>query len=177
MKLLMTPISMLPSLIPQPPHQPNNSISVFHTKMALLVGAIFLLIIMYDFSHPNNAINFVVTGDWSYFSGATITKNGIHIMPLNRMIIHQDGSKGQPNPPVNVAQHLLVKGNFNVVASLLQIDKQASIRFYGNPPMVYDQWRYETPGIEVLVDLVKNSITARIWDGNSNTSMDIRTYS
>ena len=173
----MIPTSM--SLFPtqQPHHQPNNSISVFHTKMALLVGAIFLLIIMYDFSYPNNEINFLVTGDWSHFPGATVTKHGIHITPLGRMIIHQDGSKGQPNPPVNVAQHLLVKGNFNVVASLLQIDKQASIRFYGNPPMVYDQWRYETPGIEVLVDLVKNSITARIWDGNSNTSMDIRTYS
>jgi len=96
---------------------------------------------------------------------------------LGRVIVHQDGSVGQLNPPVNIAgQHLLVRGDFKIIATMSKIYKQASLRLYALPPIVYDQWRYESPSIDITVDTINNSVTARVWDGSSNTSMDIRTY-
>ncbi len=112
---------------------------------------------------------------WQYFPGAQAVDEGIHVMPVNQIIIHQDGSMGQPNPPVNTNWHLNVNGDFKITAVLSQIDQQASFRMYANPPIVYDQWRQEPPSINIDINAAENLITGRIWDGSSSNSMDIRT--
>lgn len=147
-------------------------------KPAFIIVAIIVAVAIYGFiNHENKSINLLQNESWLHFPGAGITNDGIHFQPLGRVIVHQDGSAGQLNPPVNLnGQHLEVKGDFKITATLLEIDKQASLRLYASPPIVYDQWRYEAPSIDINVDAVNNLITARIWDGSSNTSMDIRTY-
>lgn len=139
------------------------NILVASLKIVLLVGALFVCLAIYGFMQYNNR-------------GADIIQDSVHITPLGRTIIHQDGSAGQVNPPVNLNQHLNIAGDFTITAIASDIDKQASIRLYSQPPIIYDQWRYEPPSIEITIDAVKNTITARIWDGSSSTSMDMRTY-
>ncbi len=144
----------------------------------LFIGIVAVGLVVYGFEHyQNQGVNVLQQESWAHFPGATTTNNGIHFQPLGRIIVHQDGSVGQPNPPVNVAgQHLLISGDFKITATLVQIDKKASLRFYASPPLVYDQWRYETPSIDYTVDVVNNLVVVRIWDGSADTSMDIRTY-
>jgi len=148
-------------------------------KTLLLALTLVITLAIYGFIQYNNkGIDFMTQGEsWQYFPGAKITDKGIHFTPLNRIIAHQDGSMGQPNPPVNIGgQHLNIKGDFKITAIASQIDKQASFRLYASPPIVYDQWRYESPSIEIIVDTTKNLTVARIWDGSSSHFMDIRTY-
>ena len=148
-------------------------------KTLFLVLTLGIILAIYGFMQYNNRnIDFVTQDkDWQYFPGAVVTEKVIHFSPLNRIIVHQDGSWGQPNPPVNIGgQHLHVKGDFKITAIALEIYQQASFRLYASPPIVYDQWRYESPSVEVMVDTVKNLTTVRIWDGSSSHSMDTRTY-
>ncbi|OGZ72976.1 MAG: hypothetical protein A2908_00105 [Candidatus Staskawiczbacteria bacterium RIFCSPLOWO2_01_FULL_38_12b] len=156
---------------------PKLTILILKTLFFTLVLVIAL--VMYGFiQYSNRGIDFIVQDKyWQSFPGATVTNNGIHFQPLNRVIVHQDGSIGQPNPPVNMnGQYLSVKGDFKITAVVSQIDKQASFRLYASPPIVYDQWRHESPSIEFIVDAVNNLTAIRIWNGNSSSSMDIRTY-
>jgi len=128
-------------------------------------------------NYKNADLDFVKDKSWLNFPGATAQENGIHFDSLGRVITHQDGSLGQPNPPVNfMGEHLEVIGDFKITATLLDIDKQASIRFYSMPPIIYDQWRFEYPSIDITIDVDAGLLIARIWDGSSSNSMDIRTY-
>jgi len=152
-------------------------------KPAFIIAGLICVIAIYEFvSSPlfNNfteGVNFIQDKGWSHFPGAEITLEGIHFKPLGRIIIHQDGSAGQPNPPVNInGQHLKVIGDFIITATLSKIDKTASFKLYSTPPIVYDQWRYEPPSIDINVDAANNYITARIWDGTSGDSMDMRIF-
>ncbi|OHB19618.1 MAG: hypothetical protein A2854_02800 [Parcubacteria group bacterium RIFCSPHIGHO2_01_FULL_56_18] len=119
--------------------------------------------------------NLLASEDWRQFAGATTTKAGLRIQSLGRSIIHQDGSLPQPNPPVNLAgPHLALSGDFKLTARMEDIGTRASIRLYAKPPIVYDQWRYETPSVEM--DVSTSTVVMRIWDGSSSTSIDERTY-
>ncbi|MDO8576129.1 MAG: endo-1,4-beta-xylanase, partial [bacterium] len=119
--------------------------------------------------------NLLTSEDWQQFAGATTTKGGLRIESLGRSIIHQDGSRGQPNPPVNLAgPHLALSGDFRLTARMEGVDSTATIRLYGQPPVVYDQWRFETPSVSI--DVSTSTVVARIWDGSSSTSVDERTY-
>ncbi|HTL39820.1 MAG TPA: endo-1,4-beta-xylanase [Methylomirabilota bacterium] len=113
--------------------------------------------------------------DWSHMTGASITPNGILVSPTNMTIVHQDGSIPQPNPPVNLAgPHLKFNGNIQITA-VMQGVANSSLRLYGEPPIIYDEWRKESPSINVNINY--DMLTARIWDGSSSTPMDIRTAS
>ena len=113
--------------------------------------------------------------DWSNMSGATVTKEGVKITPLNQSIIHQDGSKAQLNPPVNVrGPHLAFSGDFEVTAIMQGMEDGASLQLYGQVPIIYDEWRQERPSLRI--DVSDKRVEARIWDGNSVTPLDIRSY-
>ena len=140
--------------------------------IALLIIAIALLSAMTG-KHPTG--NLLTSDGWRQFAGATTTTDGLRVRSLNRSIIHQDGSLPQPNPPVNLAgPHLSLSGDFKLTARMRDVDSQASIRLYARPPIVYDQWRYEPGSMEVEVST--STVAMRIWDGNSSTSMDVRTF-
>ena len=148
-------------------------------KTLLLAMCLIAILSVYGFiQYSNRDTNLIMKNEnWQYFPGAKVTDEGINFTPLNRIIIHQDGSVGQPNPPVNMGgEYLSVKGDFKITVIMSQIDRQASFRLYAGPPIVYDQWRYEPPSINIAVKKEKNIIVVSIWDGSSSYSMDIRTY-
>ncbi len=142
----------------------------------VLLGVVFLGSIAYSQLKGSQDFADIINGhDWTHFAGATQTQSGIQISPLNKEIIHQDGSKAQLNPPLNVrGPHLAVSGNFEVKANMDGIEDGASLQFYSQPPVIYDEWRQEHPSIRI--DISANSVEARIWDGNSSTPMDIRSF-
>lgn len=120
-------------------------------------------------------IDLLTDPGWSKFMGATSTPQGLRIVPLERSITHQDGSREQQNPPVNLfGPHFAVTGDFQVTATLRDIDEWASLRLYGEVPIIFDQWRHEGGSIDINV--ATTSITVRVWDGTSSDSIDMRTY-
>ena len=142
----------------------------------LLLGVFFFFLLIYSQpQYKNNSTNLIYDNGWLSVPGVSPIHEGIHFQLLNQILIHQDGSEGQSNPPVNVAgKYLRVKGDFRITAVLSERDRQASLRLYAQPPIVYDQWRYEGPSISIM--LVNNLITVHIWDGNSSRFMDMRMY-
>ncbi|OGZ78389.1 MAG: hypothetical protein A2312_01225 [Candidatus Staskawiczbacteria bacterium RIFOXYB2_FULL_32_9] len=147
-------------------------------KPAFIIVIILIIAGIYKYIDDQNmGIDLLKSNDWSSFPGATLSDNGVHFQPLGRIIVHQDGSQGQENPPINLSgEYLLIKGDFKITAKLLEIDKQASLRLYSSPPIIYDQWRSETPSVDININLTKNILTTRIWDGSSSNSIDVRTF-
>ncbi len=150
------------------------------SKFVFIIVLLTVLVVLFKLGlnqfNKNRGFDSILYGhDWSHLSGATVTKEGVRITPLNQNIIHQDGSKAQLNPPVNVrGPHLTVSGDFEVRATMQGIEDGASLQLYGQVPIIYDEWRQERPSLRV--DISGNRIEARIWDGDSATSMDIRSY-
>lgn len=105
--------------------------------------------------------------DWQHFAGASQDAAGVHIHALGRMIVNQDGSGGRPNPPVNVrGPQLDVDGNFRVSAELSGVSERwAALQLYSEVPVIYDEWRYEPPSIQLK--LTSKLLTISLWDGNS----------
>lgn len=146
---------------------------VFGVLITILVTFGTISVIRYKASHGFQSVLYGY--DWTHLSGAIQTKDGLKITPLNQSIIHQDGSKAQLNPPVNVrGPQLSFSGDFEVKASLQDINDGASLQLYGQIPIIYDEWRQERPSLRV--DVSGTRVEARIWDGNASTSMDIRSY-
>jgi len=120
-------------------------------------------------------VDILTDQNWKHFAGSTVTPEGVLITALNRIIIHQDGTIGQINSPVNLAgPHLEISGDFKVNVRMEKINHIASFRLYGKPPIIYDQWRFENGSIAIEVG--KDSIIARLWDGTSSNSIDMRTF-
>lgn len=144
--------------------------------IVLLAALVVLFKPVLNQFNKDRGFNSLLSGhDWSHLSGATVTKEGIQITPLNQSIIHQDGSKAQLNPPVNVrGPHLEVSGDFEIKANMRSIEDGASLQLYGQVPIIYDEWRQERPSLRI--DVSGKRVEARIWDGNSANSMDIRSY-
>lgn len=145
-------------------------------RIWVLIAMSILIIFLLIQSQTANKFNNILHGyDWSHLSGATVTKEGVLITPLNQSIIHQDGSKAQLNPPVNVrGPHLEFSGDFEIRATMDGIEDGASLQLYGQAPIIYDEWRQERPSIRI--DISNKNVEARIWDGSSTTPMDIRSF-
>lgn len=106
--------------------------------------------------------------DWSHFAGAVQNDQGVHIKALDRKIVSLDGSSEQPNPQVNVrGPRLLASGNFKIAYTASNIPSSGSAAFYlyGSVPIIYDEWRYESP--QLRIDINRSQVTAYIWDGNN----------
>lgn len=121
--------------------------------------------------------NLISGQDWSHFAGAIQTIDGVHIEPLGRAIVNQDGSGGQPNPPVNVrGPHLLVSGDFKITyrAQAVPAGGKSSFYLYGSVPIIYDEWRMQTPQLQI--DITHNAVNVQVWDGRSDVLADQKTW-
>ncbi|HEX9679520.1 MAG TPA: hypothetical protein VGA08_02780, partial [Candidatus Saccharimonadales bacterium] len=147
-------------------------------KLGFLITIALLSVLAFSFSQSNKGNGFgslLSDYDWSHLSGATVKTNGVQITPLNQSIIHQDGSAAQLNPPVYVrGPHLEISGDFEIKAIMQGMEDGASLQLYGQVPVIYDEWRQERPSLRI--DVSASRIEARIWDGNSSSPMDIRSY-
>jgi endo-1,4-beta-xylanase len=113
--------------------------------------------------------------DWSDFAGATQTPDGVVIKALDRKIVNQDGSGGQPNPAVNLAGPAISFGNdLALNASLRGFQTGDSLQLYGGVPIIYDEWRFEPPSVQLM--LIKQAIRVSVWDGNSSNPAEMKQF-
>ncbi|HWS39302.1 MAG TPA: endo-1,4-beta-xylanase [Actinoplanes sp.] len=117
----------------------------------------------------------LLAGDWSHVPGGTVGSGGVRIHGLGRQIVLQDGTGGQPHPPVNLrGPRLEVRGDFQVSATLHRPAGQtASLYLYGEVPIVYDEWLQKRRGLRVAVSERELSLT--VWDGRSAEPVTDRT--
>lgn len=148
----------------------------------IFYAAIFILttfIIIFGFVQINTTryseVDWLNKSDWSHFAGAEKTNDGIKILPTGRVINHTDTSTAQPNPPVNIrGSYLKVPDYFRINMKLSGIDNGAIIQFYGQVPIIYDEWRQERPSIRL--EAKNNGLIVRIWDGTAANSIDERVF-
>ncbi|HSX44980.1 MAG TPA: endo-1,4-beta-xylanase [Candidatus Saccharimonadales bacterium] len=122
------------------------------------------------------SVNLLANQAWSKVAGASFNNEGVKITPLDRAIVNQDGSDNQLNPPVNVSgTHLRVRGDFRMqLVSHNAPSSTGSLRLYGQVPVIYDEWRYETPSVEIKQST--NSIEISIWDGTDDQPVYQQSY-
>jgi endo-1,4-beta-xylanase len=120
-------------------------------------------------------VDWLNRSDWSHFSGAEKTDLGVKIFPTGRVINHSDTSKAQPNPPVNIRGSVLrVSGDFEIEAKISGIDNEATVQFYGQVPVIYDEWRQERTSIRITAS--NKEVYVQIWDGTAANSIDERRF-
>ncbi|MEU5313222.1 endo-1,4-beta-xylanase [Streptomyces sp. NPDC021562] len=114
--------------------------------------------------------------DWAHFAGAVPTRAGVRITRLDRRITRQDGSGGQPNPPVNLrGPHLVFRGDLRIEALLTRpAGTDAYLHLYGETPVVYDEWRQERRGARIGV--AGGRIRFDRWDGDSDRPAVTRAF-
>ncbi|MEU9141288.1 endo-1,4-beta-xylanase [Streptomyces sp. NPDC048404] len=113
--------------------------------------------------------------DWAHFAGGKSTHAGVRVTHLDRRITRQDGTGGQPNPPVNLrGPHMVFRGDVRIEASLRRTDDtDAYLHLYGETPVIYDEWRYERRGVRIGV--VGGRLRIDRWDGDSDRPAVTRT--
>ncbi|HSD55985.1 MAG TPA: endo-1,4-beta-xylanase [Candidatus Saccharimonadales bacterium] len=101
-----------------------------------------------------------------HMAGSNLQPDGLHINPVPFAIVNQDGSGGQPNPPVNLyGAHLITHGDFELRASLDKVAAKASLAFYGEVPIIYDEFRYERNTVQLVFD--GDKLLVQRWTNNS----------
>lgn len=143
----------------------------------LSLGVLGILLFLYTIgpSHKtatNTSVDLLSGQDWSHLSGVTVDASGVHIQPLGRAIVNQDGSGGQPNPPVNVrGPHLSVRGDFRIsLKAKIAPNSSAIFCLYGAVPIIYDEWRYQTP--QVRIDVGEHNMNVSLWDGSKDQPVE-----
>ena len=111
----------------------------------------------------------VLAGQWQYLPGSAAgDQESLRIQPDNFSIVHQDGSGGQPNPPVNLfGTHLETSGSWHVFATLSDVQDSAALQLYGQVPLVADEFRVERKSIRL--SFAGSTLTASRWNGTSQT--------
>ncbi|MBQ0851223.1 endo-1,4-beta-xylanase [Streptomyces sp. BH-SS-21] len=114
--------------------------------------------------------------DWAHFAGGKPTDAGVRVTPLDRRITRQDGTGGQPNPPVNLrGPHMVFRGDVRIEAGLRRTDDtDAYLHLYGETPVIYDEWRYERRGVRIGV--AGGRLRIDRWDGDSDRPAMTRTF-
>jgi endo-1,4-beta-xylanase len=141
----------------------------------LAVGLLTLSIMVCQTSPATTRSDLLRNHDWSDFAGAQQATGGVMITPLGRKIVHQDGSGGQPNPPVNLAgPQISFSGGLAIDAAMRGFQVGDSLRLYGGVPLIYDEWRFEPPSLQLT--LVKQAIKVNVWDGSSSNPVEVKQF-
>ena len=146
----------------------------------IVVFVILLLIIITAILRYNvtmqSKVDWLNQSDWSHFTGSEEIDGGIRIFPTERVINHRDTSTAQPNPPINMrGSYLKTSSDFRIDFAVSGVDNEATVQFYGQIPVIYDEWRQERSSIRITV--TNDEVYARIWDGTAVSSIDERKYS
>ncbi len=141
----------------------------------LVLAIVIIVGILQVNTNPRKEVDWLNSLDWSHFTGAEKTEAGIKIWATERVINHSDTSAAQPNPPVNIrGSYLKVPNDFKVDMKISGIDNEATAQFYGQVPIIYDEWRQERPSIRL--QMKNDGIYVRIWDGTASSSIDERNF-
>lgn len=120
-------------------------------------------------------IDLLVSMDWSHFAGADLQSDGLHISPLGREIVNQDGSPGQDNPPINTyGPHISAAGNFQINADLNNAKDGAALQFYGSLPTIYDEWRLEPASLKISTN--NDNIKVSVGNGKDDDPIEAKAF-
>jgi endo-1,4-beta-xylanase len=115
--------------------------------------------------------NLITDGQWDYMPGAQKQEDGLHVDFRDFRIVEQDGSGGQPNPPLNLyGTHLQTHGDFMITTNIKDIQGAASIQLYAAPPIVSDEFRVEPKSLRLSFGSGKLGVER--WDGTSRVKLD-----
>lgn len=107
----------------------------------------------------------LLDGQWSYMAGATKEKDGLRISNTGLAIVEQDGSGGQPNPPINLfGTHLEHVKDFRISAIFSDVRGKAMLQLYGQPPIIADEFRIERQSLRI--SLQDDYLYVDLWDGS-----------
>jgi endo-1,4-beta-xylanase len=118
----------------------------------------------------NDPTDLLVHHDWSRFAGASVMADcSVHMRPIGRLIVQQNGTGGQANPPVAIlGPHLDVTRDFEVTWKMGGVDAHgAYFHFYGEVPVIYDEWRQERHSVRF--GIVNGQLAVSIWDNTSDS--------
>lgn len=102
--------------------------------------------------------------DWEHTPGITADGGALQVSALQRTIVEQDGSGGQPNPPVNLAgTHLEAAGDFTLAATFTNIGTDATWTVYNQPPIIADEFRVEPASLRLT--LQGSDLHIAVFDG------------
>ena len=103
---------------------------------------------------------------WNYMQGVSRNGDVLDIVYEGFKIVQQGGARGQDNPPVNeYGVYLMTIGNFSISAQLKNIRGEAGLTLYANPPIIFDEQRYDSK--EVRVTIKNDTFWVGINYGNS----------
>ena len=103
--------------------------------------------------------------DWQDMPGVTADGDGLQVAATARVIVEQDGTGGQPNPPVNLAgTHLVTTGGFLLSASFTDVIADASWTVYDSPPVIADEFRIEPSNLRLT--LRGDDLEIAVFDGS-----------
>jgi len=148
-----------------------------HSLVILLLFAVLLvsIFLLFQKNSPVQTTDLISGYDWSHFAGASQTQKDIKISPLNRTILAINGSKELANPSVNLyGPAVQFNSNFKIEAGTNGLKNGDSIRVYGGVPIIYDEWRFEPPSIEVGVN--GNNLKLRYWNGKKSTPIYVKEF-
>ena len=111
--------------------------------------------------------NDLLSGGWDTMPGTTMQKDGLQVQERNFAIVNQDGSGGQPNPPLNLyGKRLVIDGAFSVTAKIAApASTKASLRLYGGVPTIMDESRIEPRSLRFTLN--GTQLTVERWDANT----------
>ena len=119
----------------------------------LAVAASVLVLCLAACSAPDRDRTVDLRGQhWAATPGVTGGEDGLHVRATDRRIVQQDGSGGQPNPPLQLyGTHLEVDGDFSVTATIADATGTASLSLYDRPPVVADEFRIEPAAVRLTL--------------------------
>ena len=101
---------------------------------------------------------------WNYMPGTSASTKGLYVRQLGRTIVNQDGSGGQPNPPVNLyGSYFRVLGDFEILMTMRDISGAAVVQFYDRPPIIQDEFRVESKSVRITAH--GNQVSVTRWNG------------
>jgi len=103
--------------------------------------------------------------DWERVPGVDVDDGGLRVTATGRTIVEQDGTGGQPDPPVDLTgTHLLTGGDVTVTASFEQVAGDATLAVLDAPPVVADEFRLEPAGVRLT--LRGDDLRVEAFDGS-----------
>lgn len=104
--------------------------------------------------------------DWDNMPGVASVGGHLAVGPTGFVIVEQDGSGGQPNPPVNLyGTHLESVGDFQLSVAIADNKGDAAIELYDSVPIVADEFRLDRGSVRFSVTGDQLTITAH--DGSA----------
>jgi endo-1,4-beta-xylanase len=114
---------------------------------------------------------------WKWMPGTEWSSGKLKVLPLNFALVNQDGTGEKPNYPINLyGMHAKAAGDFGISAAMESLTANpAMLQFYGEVPIVADEFRIERKSVRMTVK--GDVLRAELWDGTSQDPSITREYS